>query len=42
MGGLDDPPGIAPQAHIFVDSKAPWFTITDELPQNPGLPGSAK
>jgi hypothetical protein len=29
---LDDP-GIRPSAHIFVDSKAPWFTIADDLPQ---------
>jgi hypothetical protein len=25
--------GIKPQAHIFVGSKAPWHTITDDLPQ---------
>lgn len=25
-----------PTAHIFVGSKAPWFTITDELPQFDG------
>ncbi len=35
MGSLDDDPGIAPDAHIFVDSKADWFTITDSLPQHP-------
>jgi hypothetical protein len=28
-----DDPGIRPSAHIFVGSKAPWFTITDDLPQ---------
>jgi hypothetical protein len=33
MGGLDDDPGIRPQAHIFVASKAPWYEIADELPQ---------
>jgi hypothetical protein len=33
MGSLDDDPEHPPQAHIFVDSKAPWFTITDSLPQ---------
>jgi hypothetical protein len=32
-GSLDDAPGMAPQAHIFVGSKAPWFEITDEIPQ---------
>ena len=25
--------GLKPQAHIFVASKAPWYTITDDLPQ---------
>ena len=39
MGGLDDDPGITPQANIFVASKAPWFTITDDLPQRPAGPG---
>lgn len=33
MGALDDDPGIRPQVHIFVASKAPWFEITDGLPQ---------
>ena len=33
MGTLVDDPSIRPQAHIFVGSKAPWFTITDDLPQ---------
>jgi hypothetical protein len=32
-GSLDDPPGLEPMAHIFVGSKAPWFEITDGLPQ---------
>jgi hypothetical protein len=41
MGSLDEDPGIAPRANIFVDSKAPWFTITDGLPQHPGAPGVA-
>ena len=36
MGTLIDEPGIRPAAHIFVDSKAPWFTITDGLPQYAG------
>ncbi|MCH7866225.1 MAG: GFA family protein [Myxococcales bacterium] len=34
MGSLDDDPGHTPQAHIFVGSKATWFTITDQLPQH--------
>lgn len=33
MGSLVDDPGIRPNKHIFVGSKAPWFTITDNLPQ---------
>jgi len=33
MGSLDDDPGIRPQAHIFVGSMAPWYTIADDLPQ---------
>ena len=27
-------PTIRPSAHIFVGSKARWFTITDDLPQH--------
>ena len=33
MGTLMDDPAIRPSAHIFVGSKAPWFTITDDLPR---------
>jgi hypothetical protein len=33
MGSLVDDPSIRPAMHIFVGSKAPWFTITDDLPQ---------
>ena len=33
LGSLVDAPGIRPTRHIFVGSKAPWFTITDDLPQ---------
>ncbi len=36
MGSLVDPPSIRPTAHIFADSKASWFTITDGLPQYDG------
>ena len=32
-GSFDDDPGIRPTSHIFVDSKAPWFEITDDLKQ---------
>jgi hypothetical protein len=33
LGTLADEPTIRPTAHIFVGSKAPWHTITDDLPQ---------
>jgi hypothetical protein len=33
MGTLLDAPRIRPSAHIFVGSKAPWYTITDDLPR---------
>jgi hypothetical protein len=36
LGPLDDDPGIEPKLHVHVASKAPWFTITDDLPQLPG------
>lgn len=32
-GLLDDDPGLRPDKHIFVELKAPWFTVADELPQ---------
>jgi hypothetical protein len=35
FGTLDGNPGIRPQRHTFVDSKAPWDEITDSLPQHP-------
>ena len=33
MGSLVDAPTVRPTKHIFVGSKAPWFEITDDLPQ---------
>ncbi len=33
LGSLVDEPSIRPTEHIFVGSKAPWFDITDDLPQ---------
>ncbi len=36
LGSLVDAPTIRPSRHIFVGSKAPWFTITDDLPQYEG------
>jgi len=33
-GLLDDDPGVRPQLHVFAGSKAPWWAITDGLPQH--------
>jgi hypothetical protein len=30
--------GIRPQSHLFVGSKAPWYTIRDDLPQHEEYP----
>lgn len=35
MGAFDDDPGIRPQFHTYVDSRAPWDEIADDLPQYP-------
>jgi len=40
MGTLDDDPGCGPQAHIFVDSRAPWTFAEDDLPRHPAALGS--
>ncbi len=40
LGTLDDDPGARPARHIFVGSKAPWYTITDDLPQFAEDPGA--
>ncbi len=37
-GGLDSDPGARPTAHIYAASKAPWFAITDDLPQFAEMP----
>ena len=37
-GVLDDDPGIRPIVHIHTASKAPWFEITDALPQYAEVP----
>jgi len=36
LGAMDGDPGIRPQAHTFVASRAPWDEILDDLPQHPG------
>jgi hypothetical protein len=38
MGAFDDDPGMRPERHIFVDSRAAWDEITDGLPTFPGAP----
>jgi hypothetical protein len=40
LGGLDQAPNNRPEGHFFVGSKAPWFEITDALPQYDTWPGS--
>lgn len=35
-GTLDGDPGVRPAIHGYVASKAPWFEISDGLPQKPG------
>jgi len=38
LGTLDGDPGLRPERHVFVANKAPWFEITDDLPQHQGWP----
>jgi hypothetical protein len=35
LATLDDDPGLRPDAHAFIVDKAPWFTVTDNLPPIP-------
>ncbi|WP_459780463.1 GFA family protein [Photobacterium sp. R1] len=43
LGTVQGDPGITPQSHIFVSSKAPWYQITDSLPQlETRAPGSKR
>lgn len=37
-GNLDGDPQVAPKMHIFTASKAPWYAITDDLPQHETCP----
>jgi hypothetical protein len=37
LGSLADSPSLRPTEHIFVGSKAPWYEITDDLPQRQEL-----
>lgn len=38
LGTADGDPGVRPREHIFVGSKAPWYEITDSLPQSEEWP----
>ena len=38
LGALDEDPGVKPKRHVFAADKAPWYEITDDLPQHPELP----
>ena len=38
LGILDDDPGNRPVCHVFAGSKAPWYEITDSLPQYEAFP----
>ena len=38
LATLDDDPGVRPESHCFVRSMAPWFDITDDLPQYEAYP----
>jgi hypothetical protein len=40
VGTLDTPLESRPSAHIFVDSKAEWHEILDELPRHAGRPAA--
>ncbi len=33
LGTVEGDPGVRPVDHCFVGSKAPWYEITDKLPQ---------
>ena len=33
LGTVEGDPGVRPEAHIFVGSKALWYDINDDLPQ---------
>lgn len=38
LGIVDDDPERRPLFHVFVGSKAPWYEITDPLPQYETIP----
>lgn len=34
LGTVDGDPGVSPEKHTFVGSKAPWYEIRDSLPRH--------
>ena len=40
LGILDDDPGVRPDRHIYVGSKAPWHELADGLPQHATYPAA--
>ena len=42
LGTLDTDPGVRPGYHMFTGSKAPWYEITDTLPQFEAWPPKDK
>ena len=38
LGTVEGDPGIRPEWHIFVGSRAPWHDVNDDLPQFEELP----
>jgi hypothetical protein len=39
LGSIDGELNVRPVRHVFVGSKAPWYTIADTLPQFKVYPG---
>ena len=40
LATLNDDPCVGPDPHAFIIDKAPWFAVTDNLPQYPvRIPG---
>lgn len=33
IASFDDPSRFPPRAHIWLEDKAPWFTVSDDLPR---------
>ena len=40
LGTLDSDPEVTIEQHVFTRYKAPWFKITDDLPQSEEMPTS--